>query len=181
MKKNTALTNILAVALVLALMASAAPVGADDGLRSGYSKVRDWDKVHEAFSFTHAIADDSLYGGATTSGGDFFMAPRGIHVFDGGIIDMGVIDLDDVGEAPASGYVDMPTPIYGHSYVVWSNGKYGKFYIEETYDWLDPVEYGIQWVYQTNGTKDFGGGAVPGAPATPTPTEGEYECPQDVG
>ena len=178
MKKNTALTNILAVALVLALMASAVPVGADDGLRSGYSKVKDWDKVHEAFSFAHAIADSSLYGGATTSGGDFFMAPRGIHVFDSpGIIDMGEIYLDAIGEAPASGYVDMATPINGHSYVVRSKGKYGKFYLEEAYDWLDPIEYGISWVYQTNGTRTFEGTATPSEPATPGPgTGGEYGC-----
>ena len=45
MKKNTVVTNILAVALVLALMASATPVGADDGLRSGSSKVRDWNST----------------------------------------------------------------------------------------------------------------------------------------
>ena len=45
MKKNTALTNILAMLLVLALMASAAPVGAADDLRSGYSTVRDWNST----------------------------------------------------------------------------------------------------------------------------------------
>src|SRR4030065_618444 len=73
MRKKVVWMNTMAIMLVLALMVTAVPVGADDGLRSGYSKVRDWDNGGEAFSFTHAIADDSLYGGAVTYGGDFFM------------------------------------------------------------------------------------------------------------
>jgi len=153
--------------LTLSLLSVAVPVAAASSLASGYAKVRDWDQVHEAFSFAHALANSSMYGGATTSGGDFFIAPRGIHVFDSpGIIDMGLMPLEDVGAAPASGYVEMATPVDGHSYVVRSNGKYGKFHIEETYDWLNPVEYGIQWAYQTNGTTSFEGTAATGQTTT---------------
>ena len=171
--------NTMAIMLVLALMATAAPVVADNGLRSGYSKIRDWDKAHEAFSFANALNNPGMYGGATTSGGDFFIAPRGIHVFDSpGIIDMGLIRLDAIGEAPASGYMEMATPLDGHSYVVRSGGKYGKFYIDETYDWLDPVEYGIQWVYQSNGARTFEGAASSAQPTTPgqTGTVAETGC-----
>src|SRR4030042_4447499 len=119
MRKKCVWMNITVIALVLAMIVTAVPVGADDGLRSGYSKVRDWDEGYEAFSFAHAIADDSLYGGDATSDADFFMAPRAIHVFESpGIIDMGNISLDAIGEAPASGYVEMVIPLDGHSYVV---------------------------------------------------------------
>ena len=149
MRKNVVMVKIVVVAIVIALMLVAMSVGADSGLPSGYAKIKDWDQAHEAFSFS--------LGKVVSEGGDFFIAPRGIHVFDSpGIIDMGVIGLNDIGEAPASGYVEMATPIDGHSYVVRSKGKYGKFYLDETYDWKDPTEYGIEWVYQLNGTRAFG-------------------------
>jgi len=172
--KIGAVSTILAAVVALALLLVSMPVVAASGLTSGYAKIKDWDRAHQAFSFSS--------GQVTSSGGDFFIAPRGIHVFESpGIIDMGLIHLDAIGEAPASGYVEMTTPIDGHSYVVRSNGKYGKFYIEETYDWLDPVEYGISWVYQTNGTRTFEGSSssvqstTSGQPGTGAATGCTYE------
>ena len=157
--KISVISKMLAAVLTLALLFVSMPVIADSGLTSGFAKIKDWDKVYQAFSFSS--------GQVTSSGGDFFMSPRGIHVFESpGIIDMGLMTLDAIGEAPASGYVEMAAPLDGHSYVVRSNGKYGKFYLEDTYDWLDPVEYGISWVYQTNGTRTFEGASSPAQPTT---------------
>lgn len=151
--------KMLVAILFVALLSASMPVFAASSLTSGYATVKDWDKTSEAFSFSS--------GQVTMGGGDFFIAPRGIHVFDSpGIIDMGLISLNDIVEAPASGYVEMATPLDGHSYVVRSNGKYGKFYIDETYDWLNPVEYGIQWVYQIDGTRSFEGTAATGQTTT---------------
>jgi hypothetical protein len=151
----------------------------------GFARIKDWDKSGDSFSFSRGEVCSGCWHDAPDS--DFFIADRAedsiIHVFDSpGIIDMGNIPLDDIKEAPASGYVEMATPIMGHSYVVRSKGKYGKFYLEETYE-KDPTEYGIRWVYQLNGTRAFGGAEAPGEPATPgqTGTGREYECPQDAG
>ncbi|MDD5398969.1 MAG: hypothetical protein PHU70_07820, partial [Dehalococcoidia bacterium] len=157
--KISVISKILAVVIILALLLVSVPVVADAGLTSGYAKIKDWDKAHEAFSFSS--------GQVAWGSGDFFISPRGIHVFESpGIIDMGLVYLDDVGEAPATGYVEMAAPVDGHTYVVRSQGKYGKFYLEETYDWLDPVAYGISWVYQTNGTRTFEGSSSPAQPTT---------------
>jgi hypothetical protein len=158
---------ILALAL---LLMPAVPVSASS-LTSGYVKLKDWDKTNQAFSFSA--------GQVTVGSGDFFIAPRGIHVFESpGIIDMGLKSLNDIVEAPTSGYVEMATPIDGHSYVVRSKGKYSKFYIEETYDWLNPVEYGITWVCQIDGTRSFKDATTAGQPAaTGQPeTEGKSGC-----
>lgn len=158
MKRNI-VSQILVAILTLALLFVSTPVVADSGLTSGFVKIKDWDKAHEAFSFST--------GQVAWGSGDFFISPRGIHVFESpGIIDMGLVHLDDVGEAPATGYVEMAAPIDGHTYVVRSQGKYGKFYLEETYDWLDPVQYGISWVYQVNGARTFGGASSAAPPAT---------------
>jgi TPR repeat protein len=158
----------------------------DSGGTSGFARIKDWDESGDSFSFSLGEVCSGCWHEAPDS--DFFIADRAedsiIHVFDSpGIIDMGDIPLDDIKKAPASGYVEMATPIDGHSYVVRSKGKYGKFYLDETYDWKDPTEYGIRWVYQLNGTRAFGGAEAPGEPATPgqTVTGGEYECPQDAG
>jgi len=158
-KGSAGLYKIAVVILVLSLLIVAMPAEASNGLTSGFVKIKDWDKTNEAFSFST--------GQVAWGSGDFFISPRGIHVFESpGIIDMGLVYLDDIGEAPASGYVEMAMPIDGHTYVVRSQGKYGKFYLEETYDWLDPVQYGISWVYQTNGARSLGGAASTGQPAT---------------
>ncbi|MFA5079174.1 MAG: cohesin domain-containing protein, partial [Dehalococcoidia bacterium] len=157
--KRKLVSQSLAAILVLSLLLVSMPAVADSGLTSGFAKIKDWDKSHEAFSFSS--------GQVAWGSGDFFISPRGIHVFESpGIIDMGLIYLDDVGEAPATGYVELAAPIDGHTYVVRSNGKYGKFYLEETYDWLDPIEYGISWVYQPDGTRSLGGSASAGQTVT---------------
>jgi hypothetical protein len=164
MRNNVVSMRTMTAAIVLGFMIIAMPAIGDSGLPNGYAKIKDWDQVYEAFSFAT--------GGAATSGGDFFIAPRGIHVFDSpGIIDMGMIDLDGIEEAPASGYMEMVMPIDGHSYVVRSNGKYGKFYIDETYDWLDPIEYGIHWIYQPNGSRALGSIGVSDEPSTQEETD----------
>ena len=161
--KINIVSKILAAILTLSLLFLSTPVVAASSLTSGFAKIKDWDKAHEGFSFSS--------GQVTFTDADFFIAPRGIHVYDSpGIIDMGLIALDAIGEAPATGYVEMATPLDGHSYVVRSGGKYGKFYLEETYDWLDPVEYGISWVYQTNGARTFEGAASSAQPTTPGQT-----------
>jgi hypothetical protein len=103
--KINVVSNILAAVITLALLLVSVPVVATSGLTNGYAKIKDWDKAHQAFSFSS--------GQVVSSGGDFFIAPRGIHVFESpGIIDMGLIHLDAIGEAPASGYVEM-TPTIG--------------------------------------------------------------------
>ncbi|MFA5399846.1 MAG: PA14 domain-containing protein [Dehalococcoidia bacterium] len=169
MKKNIA-SQILVAILTLALLFVSAPVVADSGLTSGFVKIKDWDETHEAFSFSS--------GQVAWGSGDFFISPRGIHVFESpGIIDMGLVYLDDVGEAPAAGYVEMAAPVDGHTYVVRSNGKYGKFYLEETYDWLTPIQYGISWVYQPNGTRSLGGAAS----TSQTVTSGQTGAATDTG
>lgn len=161
--KIDAVPKILTAILILALLSVSTTVVAASSITSGFAKIRDWDKTNEAFNFSS--------GQVTSGSGDFFIAPSGIHVFNSpGIIDMGIIDLDAVTEAPASGYMEMAPPIDGHSYVVRSNGKYGKFYIEETYDWLNPVEYGIRWAYQTNGTRSLESTATSGGAASPGQT-----------
>jgi hypothetical protein len=149
----------------------------DSGGTSGFATIKDWDESGDSFSFSLGEVCSGCWHEALDS--DFFIADRGedsiIHVFDSpGIIDMGNIPLDDIKEAPASGYVEMATPIMGHSYVVRSKGKYGKFYIDETYDWLDPTEYGIEWVYQPDGTRSFGGGGAPTPTPTPTVTHSRF-------
>lgn len=166
MKKNSILIECLLVVFVLAFMAAPAPLEASNGLPSGYATVRDWDKAHEAFGYSS--------GGATTTGGDFFIADRGadsvIHVFESpGIIDMGAIPLSAVTEAPATVYQDVVRPIEGHSYVTRSQGKYGKFYIHDImlageYAHITVTQYEIEWAYQPNGTRTFGSGASPPPP-----------------
>ncbi|MBN1690215.1 MAG: hypothetical protein JW901_04260, partial [Dehalococcoidia bacterium] len=168
--KRKVVSQILVTTLVLALLLVSVPAVADSGLTSGFAKIKDWDKAHEAFSFST--------GQVAWGSGDFFISPRGIHVFESpGIIDMGLVYLDNVGEAPATGYVEMAAPVDGHTYVVRSNGKYGKFYLEETYDWLDPIQYGISWVYQSNGTRSLGGAASAGQ----TVTSGQTGAATDTG
>ena len=68
MKKNSILIECLLVVFVLAFMAAPAPLEASNGLPSGYATIKDWDKAHEAFSYS--------LGGTTASGGDFFIADR---------------------------------------------------------------------------------------------------------
>ena len=168
--KRKVVSQILVTTLVLALLLVSVPAVADSGLTSGFAKIKDWDETHEAFSFSS--------GQVAWGSGDFFISPRGIHVFESpGIIDMGLVYLDDVGEAPATGYVEMAAPVDGHTYVVRSNGKYGKFYLEETYDWLTPIQYGISWVYQTNGTRSLGSSASTGQ----TVTSGQTGTVADTG
>lgn len=168
----------IAIAFILALVAM--PVVADSGLPGGYTKIKDWDQVHEAFSFS--LED------VTSESGDFFIAVDRIHVFDSpGIIDMGDIPLADIKEVPDSGYLETAKPIEGHSYAIRSHGKYGKIRIEDIftpkdYEWVSVTEYELEWVYQPSGTRSFGVGDAPEKPVAPgqIETEVEYEYPLDA-
>ena len=149
--KELVILSLLLVVLVVVLVN---PVQSAT-LSSGFATIKDWDKTHERFDF--------LSGSVVKKGGDFFIADRGdesiIHVFNApGIIDMGRTPLDDIPIAPKKGYQDCAKPIVGHSYVIRSHGKYGKIQI---YSIKSPpsvpiTEYYIEWVFQPNGSRDFG-------------------------
>ena len=127
-------------------------------LTNGHIMIKDWEKAHEAFDFQLGKVVSK------EGGGDFFIADRGnnaiIHVFDSpGIIDMGAIPLDDIKEAPTSGYREVAKPIKGHSYVMRmkSKGKYGKIHIINIFKTRNSsiTTYDFTWANLPSRVKSF--------------------------
>jgi len=147
----------LAVLFSFWILTTMLPLTSLAEISQGYETLHDYDQTYEQFSFSSGIV--------VQTGGDFFIADRGansvIHAIDApGIIDMGEVSLNDVTEAPQSGYQDTAMPLQGHTYVLRSFGKYAKIHIEDIktvdeYTWLSSSEYEFEWAYQPDGTRNF--------------------------
>ena len=172
MEPRRIIPRIVLLILVAALVAGITPVIQASGVISGYATLTDWDTVHESFSFTQAAV-------VTEGASDFFIADRGddstIHVFEGeAVIDMGRVPLDSIAEAPLSGYQVTVEPIVGHSYVMKSQGIYGKIQLITSVYSPSGRLYQFWWMYQPDGTRFFGGG---GSVSTPAPTSAPTPTP----
>jgi len=104
-------------------------------------------------------------GQVVAGGGDFMItghcSPIAVYGFlNGGvtIVDLGVVSLSSITEAPASGYSSPASQCFtvGNSYAFkLANGKYGLIEVKSATMILPTITMRIDYKYQSNGTRQF--------------------------
>ena len=96
------------------------------------------------------------------SDGTFIASPLVVSadsLLPGSIKDMGIIDFDNLNNAPDAGYIHQwIQPVLNHTYcLITQDNKYVKLKVDQIYQHLSVIidSLTFTWVYQGDGTKNF--------------------------
>ena len=111
------------------------------GPHGSYSGLPVFDVGFDANSFNFIAQSTNGYGAITTQ-----------------VVDLGMMPLAAVTDAPASGYLNTAAAVIGHSYVVkCQEGKYARMYADHWVNDTSGATHGvfIKWTYQPDGSTHF--------------------------
>lgn len=128
-------------------------------ISSGSSTLRDYDSISEnpiyAFDFSQGkeITETGPTGDFVFDdgnlGGEIFQIPELTFMV---IRDMGTVSLESITQAPESGYTYGANNILNHAYCIKTmEGHYAKIKVKS----VDVERMGFDWVYQSNGSRNF--------------------------
>ncbi len=128
-------------------------------ISSGTSTLRDYDSISEnpiyAFDFSQGkeITETGPTGDFVFDdgnlGGEIFQIPEFTFLV---IKDMGTVSLESITQAPESGYNYDARNILNHAYCIKTmEGHYAKIKIKS----VNVERMGFDWVYQSNGSRNF--------------------------